>query len=153
MTTGTDTPTGPHRGCTEQTATRVAVGTALVSLFLVTGAASLALRNLYGPFGEAANAGLLAATGCGAAAAAALSWLTRWAARRSRSLVAAVLVVAAGAAWVLFPRPVDVSESWVPQPNPRWACAGWTFRYYPPGTMDADATTYCVGLERRISDG
>lgn len=54
---------------------------------------------------------------------------------------------------MLLPRQVDVLESWVDRPNPRWSCTGWSFVHYPLETFDAAATVYCVGLEERIADG
>lgn len=140
-------------GCTDGTATRLGLAAGVVTLAAVTRAASLVLLNLYGPWGDHPSAGTFAALGCGLTAALAMLALTRGVARRSRALVVVVLVVAAIAGWVLMPRQVDVAESWVPQPNERYSCTGWTFRHYPPETFDASETTYCVGLEHRIADG
>lgn len=140
-------------GCTDTTATRLGLVAGGVTLAAVTRAASLGLLNLYGPLGDHPSVGTIAALGCGSAAALAMFALTRGVARRSRALLVVVLGVAAVAGWVLMPRQVDVSESWVPQPNQRYSCNGWTFRHYPPETFDASETTYCVGLERRIADG
>ena len=117
------------------------------------GSGLLFLDNLYGPLGESHLAGTGAGLGSGAAAALVMFAVTWWVARRSRVALVAVLAVAAVAVVVLLPRQIDVSESWVPRPNERYACAGWTFRHYPPATYDASATTYCVGFERRIADG
>lgn len=82
-----------------------------------------------------------------------VSLVARLVARRSSAALAVLVVVVSVAGWVLLPRQVDVSESWVPRPNPRWSCTGWSFQHYTPGTMDGSATQICVGLERRISDG
>lgn len=119
----------------------------------VTLATALYVVNIYGPLDDSPSVGMFVALGCGASAALAMFAFTRWVARRSRVWLAVVLTVATAAVWVLYPRQIDVSESWVPQPNERYSCAGWTFSYYPPETFDADATTYCVGLEDRIADG
>ncbi len=117
------------------------------------GSGLLFFDNLYGPLGESRLAGTGAGLGSGAAAALVMFAVTWWVARWSRVALVAVLAVAAVAVVVLLPRQIDVSESWVPRPNERYACAGWTFRHYPPATYDASATTYCVGFERRIADG
>ena len=97
--------------------------------------------------------GALTGLGCGAAAGAAVFACTFAVARRSRLLLVILLGVVCVASWVLLPRQIDVSESWVPQPSPRWSCTGWSFQHYPPGAQDASATRYCVGLEKRIPNG
>ena len=125
----------------------------VVVLLVVTGSAMLALANLYGPFGESAAAGFFAALGCGALAGVVSFLVARWVALRSRIGLVALLAGAVALGWVFVPRQIDVSESFVPQSNERYACTGWTFRHYPPGTMDGSAITYCIGLERRIADG
>jgi hypothetical protein len=79
--------------------------------------------------------------------------ITQWVAVRSTVALGVLLAALVVAGVVLFPRQIDVSESWVPRPNERYSCTGWEFRYYPPGTMDGSATTFCVGLEHRIADG
>ncbi|HSE72385.1 MAG TPA: hypothetical protein VLA97_16585 [Nocardioidaceae bacterium] len=140
-------------GCTEPAAKRLGVAVGCVTLLPATSVAALLLHNLYGPLGDSPSAGTAAALGSGACAGVAAVVGTRWLARRSRSLLVVVLAASAVAGWVLFPRQIDVTESWVPQPNERYSCTGWTFRYYPPGTFDAAATTYCVGVEHRIPDG
>lgn len=117
------------------------------------GSGLLFFDNLYSPLGESRLAGTGAGLGSGAAGALVMFAVTWWVARRSRVALVAVLVGAGVAVVVLLPRQIDVSESWVPRPNERFACAGWTFRHYPPATYDASATTYCVGFERRIADG
>jgi len=76
-----------------------------------------------------------------------------WLARRWVVTVLPLLVLVLAAAWVLAPRSIDVSESFVERPNARWTCTGWSFKSYPAGTQDGSNTTYCVGLEKRISDG
>jgi hypothetical protein len=110
--------------------------------------------SIYGPFDDhAAVWGPPAGLGCGVVAAATAYVGARWVARRSRlGLVVLVATVCAGA-WVLWPHQVDVGESWVPVPNARWDCTGWSIEHYPPGTMDGSTTDYCVGLEKRIADG
>jgi hypothetical protein len=124
-----------------------------VTLGAVASAAGKLLVNLYGPLPESPFVGMLATLGLGVVAATVVYAGTRRLAAWSRGLLAAVLVVAAAAGWVLLPRQIDVTESWVPQPNERYSCTGWTFRHYPPETFDASATTYCIGLEHRIADG
>ena len=79
--------------------------------------------------------------------------ITQWVALRSTGALSVLLGAPPVGGVVLFPRQIDVSESWVPRPNERYACTGWEFRYYPPGTYDGSATTFCIGLERRIADG
>ena len=126
-------------------------GAATFLLVLTTG--WLALVNLYGPFGESTTPGtvlaLLAAVVGGVAALVLVDGL----ARRSGAGALAVLAIGIVAGAVLLPRQVDRHESWVPRPNQRYACTGWSFEHYPPGVMDGDGTTYCVGLERRLPDG
>jgi hypothetical protein len=125
-----------------------------VALGVTASAGLLYFNNLYGPLGERPSyTGRLAGLGCGVVAGAAVFAVTRWVARRSRVVLIALGIVICVSAWVLMPHRIDVSESWVPQPNPRWACTGWSFQHYPPGTMDGNAVTYCVGLEERIADG
>lgn len=121
--------------------------------FPVAYATGLVLNNLYGPLGESGSAGGYAALGCAVAAALVVFASFRWVAHRSSTWCLVLLFVSAAIVWVLLPRQIDVSESWVPRPNERYACTGWTFRHYPPGTMDASSTTYCVGFEHRIADG
>lgn len=140
-------------GLTDHAATQLGLIVGGVGLLAVTSAAQLLLNNTYGPLGEHQSAGKWSALGCGAAAAGLALALTRLVAMRSRTGVAALLVATVLAWVVLSPRAIDVSESWVPRPNERYACTGWTFRHYPPGTMDASSTTYCIGFEHRIADG
>jgi len=100
-----------------------------------------------------AASGLLYFDNCGFLAGATVFTFTWWVARRSRVLLIVLVGAVCASAWVLLPRQIDVSESFFPRSNPRWACTGWSFRHYPPDTSDAAATTYCVGLEERIADG
>ncbi|HLN76182.1 MAG TPA: hypothetical protein VK204_03995 [Nocardioidaceae bacterium] len=140
-------------GCTRATATQIGAAVGWVTLAGVTIAGLLVFDNAYSPLGESRLAGISAASGAGVVAALASFAATRWVARRSRALLVSVLALATAAGWVLMPQKIDVSESWVPQPNARYACNGWTFRHYPPATFDASATVYCVGFEHRIADG
>ena len=123
---------------------------ALAAVFL---AAHLVLDNTYGPLREHESAGSWAALGCGVVAGVMAVAITHWVALRSTVALGVLLVALAVVAVVLFPRQIDVSESWVPRPNERYACTGWEFRYYPPRTYDGNTTTFCIGLESRISDG
>lgn len=125
----------------------------LVSCFVATSAGVLYLDNTYGPFGERGGLGTLVGLGCGALAGVVVFVLARLVARRSLVALAVLVGLVCAGGWVLMPRQVDVSESWVPRPNPRWSCTGWSFSHYPPGTMDGSATRMCVGLEKRIADG
>jgi hypothetical protein len=134
-------------------AKRVGIVAGLGTLPFALRTASLLLYNLYGPLGERPTAAMLAALACAVSAAFAMFLLARRLAPRSRPGLVAVLGVSVLAGTILLPRQVDVSESWVPQPNERYACSGWSFEHYPPETYDADATTYCIGLEHRIADG
>jgi hypothetical protein len=127
--------------------------TGTVSWLLVQAAALLMLRNVYGPFGEAGARGTLAAFACSLLVGAAMAGLGYLVGRRSRAGLVVLLTALVATAWVLYPRQVDVTESFVDQPNPRWSCSGWSFTHYPPGTFDASSVTYCVGLEHRIADG
>ena len=156
MTTGSGGPSADaawRTGWDRSIAKRLGVVAGCVTLAAVTRVSALLLDNLYGPLGGSESAGTFAALGCAVVAAMAMFWVTRWMARRSRALLVVALAVATAAGWVLLPRQIDVTESWVPQPNERYSCTGWAFRHYPPGTFDADATTYCIGLEHRIADG
>ena len=125
----------------------------LAAFVATTSAAVLYLDNVHGPFADHGRLGALTGFTCGVAAGA-LVFASCWLVAR-RSLTAAIVLtgVVCVASWVLLPRTVDVSESWVPQPNPRWSCTGWSFDHYPPGVMDGSSHRYCVGLEKRISDG
>ncbi len=140
-------------GLAEEAAAQLALIVGFVALLAVTFGAQLLLNNTYGPLADHESAGKWAALGCGAVAGTVAVALTQWVARRSSTVVVALLALAAVAGWVLFPQAIDVSESWVPRPNERYACTGWEFRHYPPGTYDASATTYCIGFEHRIADG
>jgi hypothetical protein len=130
-----------------------AAAVGLAVLVVVTASSRLYLDNLEGLVGERRWPGLLTALGLGVAAGMAAWGLTRWVARRSRLGLVVLVVLWCATGWVLVPRPIDVAESFVSQPNARWSCAGWSFDHYPPGASDADTTTYCVGLEVPIADG
>jgi len=137
----------------EESATTWAAVGGVAAAVAAGGTGLLLLVNHYGPFGEARSPGALAALG-GALVAGTLTFVVvRSAARRSRTLLAVVVAAMVTTGWVLLPRQIDVSESWVPRPNERYSCTGWSFEYYPPETFDASATTYCIGLEHRIADG
>jgi purine-cytosine permease-like protein len=142
-----------RRGCSDSTAKAAGGLAGGVTLVVVASVAGKLLVNLYGPLPENPFVGMLATLGLGVVAAAVVYVGARRLAAMSRALLAVVLAVAAVAVWVLLPRQIDVTESWVPRPNERYSCTGWTFRHYPPETFDASATTYCVGLEHRIADG
>ncbi|WP_295659512.1 hypothetical protein [uncultured Nocardioides sp.] len=118
----------------------------------VTGASRLYFVNAHGPLDTHVVHGWLASLGSGVAGAVLVLAAVWAAARLSGPALALTVGVLATSVWLL-PRAVDVHESWEPQPNPRWSCTGWSFTHYPPGVSDADATTYCVGLETRIPDG
>ena len=152
--TGTTGTTGTTTGAVQAQGEVLVAGVfGAVLLLVVTGSATLILHNLYGPFGESDSVGFFAALGCGGLAGVGGFLLARWAALRSRLGLVSLLAGAVAVCWVLVPRQIDVAESFVPRVNERHACTGWTFRHYPPGTMDGSATTYCIGLERRIADG
>jgi hypothetical protein len=142
-----------RRGCSESTAKVAGVLASGVTLAAVTYVAGKMLVNIYGPLPDSPFVAMLASLGLGAVAATGVYAGTRRLAGRSRSILAVVLVVASTVGWTLLPQQIDVTESWVPRPNERYSCTGWTFRHYPPETFDASATTYCVGLEHRIADG
>ena len=146
-------PTLPPGGCAPDFAAKAGLAAACGAFAVVASIGLLYFDNLYGPLGEHGGWGVLAGVVSASAAALAVGGLIRWVARRSRVLLVVVVVCLCAAGWVLLPRQVDVSESWVPRPNARWSCTGWSFQHYPPGTFDASATTYCVGLESRIADG
>jgi hypothetical protein len=140
--------TATERACA--VASAVSAG---VVLLLVSAVGVLSLDNAYGPLAEHPRLGGLAGLGAGVLAGALVLALGWWAGRRSPLLLLALVVAVCASGWVLTPRRVDTSESFVPRPNARWSCTGWSFRHYPPETSDAATTTYCVGLERRIADG
>lgn len=152
-------PSGPaakgarRQGLGDEAAAQLALIVGFVLLLAVFFAAQLLLDNTYGPMGEHGSAGKWAALGCGVLAGVVAVATTQWLALRSTVAVNVVLAAAVLVGGVLFPRPIDVSESWVPRPNERFACTGWVFRHYPPGTFDASSTTYCIGFEHRIADG
>jgi hypothetical protein len=139
--------------CDPATSVRAGVVTGIAGFVVVASTSLLYFVNLYGPFAERAGLGGLAGLGCGVLSGAVVFTLTWWAARRSRLVLIVLLGVLGAAGWVLMPRQIDVLESWVNQPNPRWSCTGWSFPHYPPGTFDYHTSIYCVGLEERIADG
>lgn len=141
-----------RRACSRTAANRLAVAAGSVTLVVATLCSGLYLHNLYGPFGGS-GAGAYTALGCGLVSAVGVFAAARRLARRSLAALVVALAVVTAAGWVLLPRPIDVTESWVPRANERWSCAGWSFRHYPPGTFDAGTVTYCVGLESRVADG
>lgn len=163
MTTGNEHAQAPggapaagragRRGLTDEAAAQLALIVGFVVLLVATFAAQLLLNNTYGPLGDHKSLGKWAALGCGVVAGVVAVAVVQQVALRSSAAVTAVLIASAVAGVVLFPQAIDVSESWVPRPNERYACIGWTFRHYPPGTFDASSTEYCVGLEHRIADG
>lgn len=139
--------------CSPSTILTLAGGVATVVLVVVTGAALLVFRNLYGPFGESSAAGIAVAFSTGLVAAGSTYLLMTVVARRSALAAGGLVLLLAATGWVLVPQRVDVSESWVPRPNERYACTGWRFWSYPPGTMDGSSTAYCIGFEERIPSG
>jgi hypothetical protein len=145
--------TALRSGLDRRAALRVGVTAGSAALLFATGAALLVLDNVYGPMAEVPRLALPAALGVGLAVATGVGVLVTRSAQRSVLAMTAVLGVLLGSGWVLVPRQVDVHESWVPRPNERHSCTGWAFRHYPPGTYDASAVTYCIGLETRIADG
>jgi len=141
-------------GCDRRTAVCASAVTGSVALWVATASGRLYFDNFYGPLRDSPHLlRVIAGLGCGLLAGAAVFTFTWWIARRSRLLLIMVVGVVCAGAWVLWPRQIDVSESWVPRSNPRWACTGWSFDYYPPDTYDANSITYCVGFEERIADG
>ncbi len=127
--------------------------TGLVVALLVGSVGLLYLDNTYGPLEEHPTLGTFTALTAAALAGGPVFLLGRWLGHRMPFLLLALVVLVGASAWVLVPRRVDVSESFVPRPNPRWSCTGWSLRHYPPGVSDASEETYCVGWEKRISDG
>ena len=141
-------------GCDREPSGWASVVTGFVALWVAAATGLLYFDNMASPLHEYPRlVGKLAGLGCGSLAGASVFTLTWWVARRSRVLLVVLVGAVCVSGWVLLPRQVDVSESWVPQVNPRWACTGWSFRHYPPDTFDASDTIYCVGLETRIADG
>jgi hypothetical protein len=143
------------RGRVEETEARwLVAGLVAGGAALAVGAAgSVWLVNLEGPFGEHSSRGSLAALGVAVAAGVVTGATTAWLARRSLLALVLWVGVLLGAAVVLLPHRIDVSESFLPRPNQRSSCTGLTFRHYPPGTMDASTTTYCVGIEHPLPRG
>jgi hypothetical protein len=129
------------------------LGAAGGAFLLVLSTAWLALVNVYGPFSDRRAPGVLLSLLAGAAAGATALLVVDRLARRSGVTALGALVVGVAAAVVMMPRAGDQHESFLPRPNERWSCTGWSFEHYEPGVMDGTATTYCVGLEHRIPDG
>lgn len=123
--------------------------TALVSLLAVRPW----LVNDLGPFEGRAGLGLLVSLLLGVLAGLGVGVLARTVLARSRVGFVVLVVALAAAAVVLFPTRIDRHESFVEQPNERSSCTGVTFRHYPPDTMDASSTVYCVGMERTRQPG
>jgi len=140
-------------GTSEGTATTAAAVGSVATTLAVGATSLLALVNLHGPFGESRGPGLPTALGLALVAGLLTFVVVRAAARRSRGVLAVVLTLMVALGWVFLPRQIDVSESWVPRPNERSGCTGWSFRHYPPGTFDGSSVTYCIGLEQPIADG
>lgn len=131
----------------------VAVGVGAVTALVVLVAGHLVLVNAEGPLGDHGRVGLLVAVVLALVVGAVVGLLADVTGRRSRLGLGVLVASLAAAGFVLFPTPVDRHESFVERPNERSACTGLTFRHYPPGTMDASSTVYCVGLERSLPEG
>ncbi len=141
-------------GCDRTTSALAGAVTGSVALWVTAASGLLYFDNFYGPFSDyPQRLGRIAGLGSGLLSGVMVFVLTWWVARRSRVLLIVLVGIVCACAWVLFPRQIDVSESFVPQSNARWACTGWSFVHYPPDTYDGDAITYCVGFEERIADG
>jgi hypothetical protein len=134
-------------GLAPAAARRLGLVAATVTFLAITWTGLLVMDNVYGPLGDGTGAAYPLAVAGGATVAAGVHLTCVRLARRSAAAVAGLLVLLVATGWVLLPRQVDVHESFVPQPNERSSCAGWSFRYYPPETFDASALVYCVGLE------
>lgn len=113
----------------------------------------LVLDNLYGPLGDGTGAAYPLALAGGTALAVGVHQVCVRLARRSAAAALGLMVLLVATGWVLLPRQVDVHESFVPQPNERSSCTGWSFRHYPPDTFDASALVYCIGLESSLPAG
>jgi hypothetical protein len=125
----------------------VGLATAAATALAIAWTGLLVLDNIYGPLGDATGAAYPLALAGGAVVGVGVHRACVRLARWSAAAVAGLLVLLVATGWVLLPRQVDVHESFVPQPNERSSCTGWSFRYYPPETFDASALVYCVGLE------
>ena len=134
-------------------AARLGLGVGVVCALVVLLALHPVLVNIYGPFGQHALLGMLAALAVAVLAGSAVGLGAAWVARRS--LVALMVLVAGLAALtvVAFPVQVDRHESFVERPNERSSCVGVTFTSYPPDTSDAPSVVYCVGLESPLPAG
>ena len=140
--------------CDRRASAGASVVTGAVALWFAATVGLLYFDNFDGPLRDSSHlVRTIAGLGCGLLSGATVFAFTWWIARRSLVLLVVLVGAVCVSAWVLLPRQIDVSESWVPQSNPRWTCTGWTFDYYPPDTYDASGITYCVGLEERIADG
>ncbi len=147
-------PTFLRAGCDRKTSALAGAVTGSVVLWVAAASGLLYFDNFYGPLRDSQqHLGRIAGFGSGLLAGVIVFVLTWWIARRSRVLLIVLVGVVCASAWVLLPRQIDVSESFVPQSNARWTCTGWSFLHYPPDTYDANAITYCVGFEERIADG
>ncbi len=146
-------PQGLRDPLTPAAARRLGLAAATVTFLTLTWTGLLVLDNVHGPLGDDTGAAApLALVGAAAVAVAVHRSCVRLA-RRSAVAVAGLLVLLVATGWVLLPRQVDVHESFVPQPNERSSCTGWSFRYYPPETFDASALVYCIGLESPLPAG
>ena len=145
-------PLPPDDACRRSRRCRLLTGAALLGVpaFL---AAGLALINLHDPLGEHGSLGALASLGVAGLAATVGYLVVRRLVARPVWVPALALLAYAAALVVLFPHPVGVHESFVPQVNERQACHGWAFEHYPPGVRDRSATTYCVGVETVLPPG
>jgi hypothetical protein len=142
-----------REGLPPPAARRLGLVGATVTFLAITWSGLLVLDNIYGPLGDRTGAAYPLALMGGAAVAVGVHRVCVRLARRSAAAAVGLLVALAVIGWVLLPRQVDVHESFVPQPNERSTCTGWSFRYYPPETFDASALVYCVGLETPLPVG
>ncbi len=128
------------------TAAVLAVAAGVVVLVL----AYLVLHNIHGPLpdhpGWAQVLAWTTAVLVGLAAyAGARALLARW------WLVVPVVVLALVATgWVLGPRQIEETPSFVPGSGPTHTCSGWVLRYYEPGMVDGSGAVYCFGIETPV---
>ena len=141
-----------HRLAPDEALTVALAGGGFVFLE-AAGTLGLWLVNGSGPFDQRQGPGTAIALLGGSAVGGLVLSLLLLVSRRSTAALVGLVVLLGTAMWVLLPRHVDVSESWVARPNPRWSCTGLSFSHYPVATMDASSIRWCVGLEHRISDG
>jgi hypothetical protein len=146
-------PRALHERLAPHAARTVGMVAATVTFLAITWTGLLVLDNIYGPLGDDTAAAYPLALAGGAAVAVGVHRLCIRLACWSAAAVAGLLVLLAATGWVLLPRQVDVHESFVPQPNERSSCTGWSLRYYPPETFDASALAYCIGLESPLPAG